>query len=101
MFYGYMNMALKKFVFDAAARELKALAHPARLRILARLKAGECCANEAMRCLRISQPNTSQHLKALKKAGLIVGRREGTKICYRLADDRIANILDILLKGEA
>jgi DNA-binding transcriptional ArsR family regulator len=96
-----MNMAPKKSIYEATAREMKALAHPARLRILARLKAGECCANEAMRCLRVSQPNTSQHLKALKDAGLIVGRREGTKICYRLADDRIANILNILLKGEA
>lgn len=88
-------------IYEATARELKALAHPARLRILARLKDGECCANEAMKCLRVSQPNMSQHLKALKKAGLIVGRREGTKICYRLAGDRIANILNLLLKGEA
>jgi DNA-binding transcriptional ArsR family regulator len=89
-----------KSIYEATAREMKALAHPARLRILARLKDGECCANEAMKCLRVSQPNTSQHLKALKNAGLIVGRREGTKICYRLVDDRIANILNILLKGE-
>jgi ArsR family transcriptional regulator len=96
-----MSMAPKQSIYEAKARELKALAHPARLRILARLKDGECCANEAMKALGVSQPNTSQHLKALKNAGLIVGRREGTKICYRLADDRIANILDILLKGEA
>jgi ArsR family transcriptional regulator len=95
-----MNMAPKKSTYEATARELKALAHPARLRILSRLKDGECCVNEAMKCLRISQPNASQHLKALKNAGLIVGRREGTKICYRLADDRITNILNILLKGE-
>jgi len=86
-------------IYEVTARELKALAHPARLRILARLRDGECCANEAMKCLRVSQPNTSQHLKALKSAGLIVGRREGTKICYRLAGDRIAKILDLLLKG--
>ncbi len=87
-------------VIEVKARELKALAHPARLRILNRLKDGECCASEAMKCPRVSQPNASQHLKALKNAGLIVGRREGMKICYRLAGDRIAKILNILLNGE-
>jgi DNA-binding transcriptional ArsR family regulator len=100
MIMRYKSQAPKSSIFDAAARELKALAHPARLRILARLRNGECCANEAMKCLRISQPNTSQHLKALKDAGLIAGRRDGTKICYRLADDRITNILNLLLKGD-
>ena len=93
-------MTPAKSIYEAAALELKALAHPARLRILARLKDGECCANEAMKCLRVSQPNTSQHLKALKNVGLIVGRREGTKICYRLANDRITKILKILLQGD-
>jgi len=87
-------------IFEVTARELKALAHPARLRILARLRDGECCANEAMKCLRVSQPNASQHLKALRNAGFIVGRREGTKICYRLAGDRIAKIMNLLFKGD-
>ena len=41
-------MAPKKSTYEATARELKALAHPARLRILSRLKDGECCVNEAM-----------------------------------------------------
>jgi ArsR family transcriptional regulator len=96
----YKIMVPTQSILEATARELKALAHPARLRILTRLKDGECCANEAMKCLRVSQPNASQHLKALKNAGLIVGRREGTKICYRLAGDRIVKILNILLKGK-
>ena len=89
-------MAPTRSIFEATARELKALAHPARLRILARLRDGECCANEAMKCLGISQPNTSQHLKTLRNAGLIAGRREGTKICYRLTGERIAKILNLL-----
>jgi ArsR family transcriptional regulator len=96
----YKTIVPTSSIYEVTARELKALAHPARLRILARLKDGECCVNEAMKCLRISQPNTSQHLKALKNAGLIAGRREGTKICYRLAGDRIAKILNLLLKGD-
>jgi DNA-binding transcriptional ArsR family regulator len=86
--------------YSAAVRRLKALAHPARLRIMGRLSEGECCASEATKCIGISQPNTSQHLKALKDAGLITGRRQGTRICYRIADERIAEIVKILMKGK-
>lgn len=86
--------------YETEARRLKALAHPARLRILARLLENECCAAEAMKCLNASQPNTSQHLRALREAGFIAGRRQGTRICYRIADPRTAELLACLLKGE-
>ncbi len=86
--------------YETEARRLKALAHPARLRILARLLENECCATEATKCLKASQPNTSQHLKALREAGFIAGRRQGTRICYRIADIRTAELLTHILKGE-
>ncbi len=86
--------------YETEARRLKALAHPARLRILARLLDNECCAAEATKCLKVSQPNTSQHLKALREAGFIAGRRQGTRICYRIADRRAAELLTHILKGE-
>ena len=86
--------------YAAAARRLKALAHPARLRILARLADSECCVGQATGSLGLSQPNASQHLRALREAGFIVGKREGTRICYRIADERIAALLPILLKGK-
>lgn len=85
---------------DAAVRLFKALSHPARVRIAARLLRGDCCVSEARDVLGISQPNASQHLKILKEAGLIAGRRQGTKICYRLADPRLARILHILFSEE-
>jgi len=85
--------------FDAAARRLRALAHPVRLRILARLAEGECCASEATTCAGISQPNASQHLRALREAGYIAGQRQGTRICYRIADARTADFVKNLLKG--
>ena len=82
-----------------AARIFKALAHPARLVLLRRLQERECCVSEVEHCLGISQPNVSQHLKILKDAGLIVGRREKTRMCYRIADKRIGRILDIFWEG--
>jgi DNA-binding transcriptional ArsR family regulator len=81
------------------ARVFKALAHPARLVLMRRLMEKECCVSEVERCLGISQPNVSQHLKILKDAGLIEGRREKTRVCYRLADKRIERILEILWEG--
>jgi len=83
----------------STARIFKALAHPARLFLLRRLLESECCVSDVERCLGISQPNVSQHLKILKDAGLIAGRREKTRICYRIADKRIERILEIIWEG--
>jgi DNA-binding transcriptional ArsR family regulator len=84
----------------ATARFFKAMAHPARVRIAVRLLQGDCCVSEAKAVLDISQPNVSQHLKILKDAGIIAGRRQGTKVCYGLADPGLARVLRILLLEE-
>jgi DNA-binding transcriptional ArsR family regulator len=84
---------------DEAARLLKAMAHPARLRLLRRLRDEECCVSEVEKCLRISQPNVSQHLRILREAGLIEGTRRRTRVCYRIADARVRAVLDIIAKG--
>jgi DNA-binding transcriptional ArsR family regulator len=77
------------------SQRFKALSHPARLMLLRRLMESERCVSDVEKCLGLSQPNVSQHLKILKDAGIIVGRRERTRICYRIADDRITRILRI------
>lgn len=84
----------------AQARMFRALSHPARVRLVHRLLDGGCCVSEAEKCLNISQPNVSQHLKILKTAGLIAGERRGTKICYRLIDPRAKRILQSLAEKE-
>ncbi len=86
--------------YAGAARILRALAHPARIQLLQRLLENECCVSEVKNCLGLSQPNVSQHLKVLKKAGLIAGTRRKTQICYRIADERIHHIFKILSEGE-
>jgi DNA-binding transcriptional ArsR family regulator len=83
-----------------AAAIFKALAHPARLLLLGRLMEQERCVSDVERCLGLSQPNVSQHLKILKAAGIIAGRREKTRICYRIADERVERILKIALEGK-
>jgi ArsR family transcriptional regulator len=67
------------------ANYLKMLAHPTRLLILESLSKGEKCVNELHELLDVTQPNVSQHLAALKKKGLVVSHKNGTKRCYHLA----------------
>ncbi len=61
----------------------KALSHPARIAILRTLaKRGTCICGEIVEVLPLAQSTVSQHLKELKKAGLISGTVSGPKSCY-------------------
>ena len=61
----------------------KALSHPARIAILRSLaRRGICMCGEIVDMMPLSQSTVSQHLKALKGAGLISGTVEGPKSCY-------------------
>ncbi len=61
----------------------KALAHPARVAILQLLlKKQACICGDIVDELPLSQSTVSQHLKELKKSGLIKGDIEGAKVCY-------------------
>ncbi len=63
----------------------KALAHPARLRIVLHLKRiDRCICGEIVTVLPLAQSTVSQHLKILKAAGLVKGSVEGPRTCYCL-----------------
>lgn len=72
------------------AAMLKAMAHPIRLRILRLLLSGPSCATRANRLLpEISQPNLSQHLKALRENGLVDCTAVGVRRCYFLCRPKL------------
>jgi len=79
--------------------KFKALAHPARIKLLQDLLKKECCVGEIQECLSISQPNVSQHLRILKEAGVVTGRRDKNRICYSIEDEKIKQAIEILLEG--
>lgn len=61
----------------------KALGHPARVAILKYLlKKNACVCGDLVDVLPLAQSTVSQHLKELKKVGIIHGEIEGTSICY-------------------
>jgi DNA-binding transcriptional ArsR family regulator len=77
----------KPGVFSDTQHELaelaKALGHPARIAILELLiKKNSCICGDLVEELPLSQSTVSQHLKALKEAGLIQGEIEGPRTCY-------------------
>jgi len=63
----------------------KGLADQNRLRILNLLLHGELCVCDIQCVLQSSQPNVSRHLTYLKNSGLVLDRREGARMYYRLA----------------
>ncbi len=79
---------------------LKAISHPIRLEILRYLRDGASCATLANKAFPISQPNLSQHLKALKDAGIIDFAKRGTKRCFYICKPTLISPLLELLESE-
>lgn len=65
----------------------KGLADHNRMRIINLLLHGELCVCDIQRILDASQPNVSRHLNYLKHSGLVLDRREGFRVFYRLSAD--------------
>ena len=75
---------------DESTRMLKAFAEPVRLRLLNLLSGEqeEVCVCHLHEALELPQPTVSRHLAYLRKHGLVVGRKEGLWVHYRLAKPR-------------
>lgn len=69
----------------------KQLSDASRIRILWMLCHCEECVSDISAAMQMSDPAVSHHLKFLKNAGLVVSRREGKEVFYKLADTAIAN----------
>src|SRR6186713_1473560 len=72
----------------------QALADPSRRRIFESLTRGEAAVKELTARFDISQPAVSQHLAALKEAGLVHGRREGRCVYYRVEPKGLKPLVD-------
>jgi ArsR family transcriptional regulator len=89
---------------DAAEAErlaavLKAIADPSRLRLLSLIKAQpdcECCVCNLTEPLGLTQPTVSHHLRVLREAGLVEREQRGSWAYYRIADDQLALLRDLL-----
>lgn len=80
----------EELVFESAAELFGLLATPIRLRIISAVCNGERNVSELLAQIRTTQPNMSQHLSTLYRAGILGKRREGTQIYYRLQSEKVA-----------
>jgi ArsR family transcriptional regulator, arsenate/arsenite/antimonite-responsive transcriptional repressor len=73
----------------------KAFSDPTRLRILGLLAGGEVCVCNIHECLGIPQPTASRHLAYLRRKNLVITRKEGLWVHYRLAplDEPVMRVL--------
>ena len=79
-----------------ASNFLKAISHEGRLMILCHLVSGEKSVTELEELLAARQAAVSQQLSRLRLEGLVIPRRDGKAIYYRLADDRPKRILELV-----
>jgi rhodanese-related sulfurtransferase/DNA-binding HxlR family transcriptional regulator len=84
--------AAKVALFDAFASVAQALGSGRRAEIVDLLAQGERSVEEIANEISQSVANTSQHLHVLARAGLVRSRREGTRVFYRLASERVADL---------
>ena len=77
-------------VFDLASDLLRVLSAPMRLKIINCLRDGEQNVSYLLSKIDTTQPNMSQHLNMLYRAGVLGKRRDGVQILYRIIDERVA-----------
>ena len=73
---------------NGADAQFRAFSDQTRLRILHLLHAGELCVNDLVEIINVPQPTASRHLAYLRRAELVVTRKEGQWIYYALAPAR-------------
>jgi len=89
---------------EQLAGVLKALADPARLRLLSMIAAhegGEACVCDLTEPLELSQPTVSHHLKVLHDAGLVTRDKRGVWAYYRLVPDALTGLAGLLTAAAA
>lgn len=79
-------------VFESAAELFGLLSTPVRLKIISAVCNGERNVTELLGQIDTTQPNMSQHLATLYRAGVLGKRREGTQVFYRLQSERVATL---------
>lgn len=82
----------KHAIFDCFAAVAKALGHGRRLEILELLAQGERSVEALAETAGLPVANTSQHLRLMRQAGLLVSRRDGKRILYRLSDPSVLDV---------
>lgn len=81
---------------ETAARALKAISHPLRLKILCVIGDQEACVQEIVDAVGTSQSNISQHLAILRDKGVLLTRKDANRVYYRVGDQRTLQLIVLM-----
>ena len=81
---------------ELAARAMKAMAHPLRLKILCVLGGNEVSVQDIVDAVGTSQSNISQHLAILRDKGVLRARKDANRVYYRVGDERTLQLLGMM-----
>lgn len=83
-------------VFESVAELFSLLSTPIRLKIIHALCQGEKNVSQLLTEIETTQPNMSQHLSTLYRAGVLGKRRDSTQIYYRLQSEQVATLCRVV-----
>ena len=81
---------------EQAARALKAMSHPLRLKILCAVGENELAVQDIVKYVGTTQSNVSQHLAKLRDREVLAARREANRIFYRVKDARTLKLVEMM-----
>jgi ArsR family transcriptional regulator len=81
---------------DQAARAIKAMAHPLRLKILCVLGNEEVSVQDIVEAVGTSQSNISQHLAILREKGVLKARKDANRVYYSVGDQRTLTLIGMM-----
>jgi ArsR family transcriptional regulator len=90
------DLVSKKEHIETAARALKAISHPLRLKILCVVGEQEVCVQDIVDAVGTSQSNISQHLGILRDKGVLQTRKDANRVYYRVADQRTLQLIVLM-----
>jgi ArsR family transcriptional regulator len=81
---------------ERAARSMKAMSHPLRLKILCTLGEHELSVQDIVEQVGTSQSNISQHLAILRDKGILASRKDANRVYYRVGDARTLRLISMM-----
>ena len=96
MALGTINLLEKQENIEVAAKALKSIAHPLRLKILCVIGDQEACVQEIVDAVGTSQSNISQHLAILRDKGVLRTRKDANRVFYRVGDTRTLLLIGMM-----
>jgi len=90
------NLMAHDTEIERAARSIKAMAHPLRLKILCTLGHEEVSVQDIVEHVGTSQSNISQHLAILRDKGILTTRKDANRVYYRVGDERTLRLIGMM-----